>query len=76
MQKSILLHRVRKVLVFTHRDCGVYGGSERFAGDAFVEFGFHKKEHEKVRKVLHERFENIEIETYYVDENGIVKTSP
>lgn len=76
LQKSISLHHAHKVLVFTHKDCGAYGGSGRFSKDVLAEFEFHKREHGKARRVLHERFADIEVETYYVDENGIVKTSP
>ena len=76
IEKSIKLHSIRKVMPFSHTDCGVYGGLAKFGGDKDIEFAFHLEEHKKARAYLAEKFPVVFlIETYFIDENGIVETT-
>lgn len=75
LEKSVKLHHTTQVLLFSHKDCGAYGGSSRFSGNEEEEFNFHKLEHEKARKVIKEKFPELSVETYFIDFRGVVKTS-
>lgn len=72
---SIKLHHVKKVMLFTHHDCGAYGGFSKFNNNPNTEFEFHSQEHKKASEAIHERFPELEVETYFIDDRGIVKTS-
>ncbi len=72
---SIRLHHVKKIRLFTHHDCGAYGGFGKFNNDPDVELEFHKSEHLKATEVIHERYPDLIVETYFIDDVGIVKTS-
>jgi hypothetical protein len=75
LEKSIRLHHTKKVWLFTHSDCGAYGGLAEFEGDEEKEFKFHVAEHEKARRVIKNRFSDIPIETFFIDMHGIIKTA-
>jgi hypothetical protein len=75
IEKSVRLHGTRRVVFSTHHDCGAYGSFARFGGDEDKEFLFHREEHERARRFLWERFPEMTIESYFIDEKGIVKTS-
>ena len=75
LEKSILLHHTTRVLLFTHEDCGAYGGSGRFDGNKDKEFAYHIAEHKKARNVIESKFPGMLIETYFIDFEGVVKTS-
>ena len=75
LEISIRLHHVKKVKLFTHHDCGAYGGFAAFDNDHDKEFLFHCKEHKKAVKYILARFPELVVETYFVDEHGIVKTN-
>lgn len=75
LEKSIKLHHTTQVFLFTHKDCGAYGGSVRFSNDDEREINFHKEEHAKAQKVVEERFPGLTVETYFIDFKGVVKTS-
>lgn len=68
---SIKLHHTKKIILATHHDCGAYGGFAAFGNDAEAELAAHKEEHEKARAVVHARFPDLAIETYFIDENGV-----
>ncbi|KKS38519.1 MAG: hypothetical protein UV01_C0003G0066 [Parcubacteria group bacterium GW2011_GWA2_42_14] len=72
---SIKLHHVKKVMLFSHSDCGAYGGLKKFNGNKDKELRFHLKEHEKAKEVVGKRFPGLKIETYFIDEEGVIKTS-
>lgn len=72
---SIRLHNVKKVMLFTHHDCGAYGGIKRFHDNLSEEFDFHAAEHKKAREAIHERFPDIHVDTYFIDDKGIIHTS-
>jgi len=73
--KSIKLHHTKKVMLFTHTDCGAYGGLKRFGGNEEKEFVFHAREHKKARRAVLKKFPNFKVETYFIDWRGIIKTS-
>lgn len=75
LEKSIWLHHTKKVWLFTHSDCGAYGGLSRFGGDGDKEFQFHFLEHEKARKIVEDRFPDTPVETFFIDRHGIIKIS-
>ena len=75
IEKSIRLHGTSRVMLFTHSDCGVYGGLDRFNGDAEEEFAFHRGEHEKARAAVAARFPELAVESYFIDPHGIINTT-
>jgi carbonic anhydrase len=66
---SIELHQIKKVILMNHRDCGAYGGSAAFNGQA-EEFAKHKGEMNKAREILVNQFPNVAIETFLVSPFG------
>jgi SulP family sulfate permease len=75
LEKSISLHKTRRCLLFTHHDCGAYGGFKRFSNEADREFKFHQEEHQRIRGNIMAQFPNLKIETYFIDLTGVIKTS-
>ena len=74
LEISIKHHKVKKVMLFTHHDCAAYGGFGKFENDEDKELSFHAEEHKKAASVIKERFPDIEIEAYFQDGHGIVRT--
>ena len=70
---SLKLHHTKKIILATHHDCGAYGGFAAFGNDAESEFAAHKAEHEKARAALYARFPDCAIETYFIDEKGVMR---
>lgn len=68
------LHHIKRVMLFTHHDCGAYGGIQRFGGDENKELAFHKNEHKKARRVVNARFPGLPVETYFIDRKGVIRT--
>ena len=75
IEKSIRLHKIGRCLLFTHHDCGAYGGFERFNKNADEEFKFHQAEHRKIQKNILARFPDLKVDTFFVDRTGVIKTS-
>lgn len=75
LEKSIRLHGVNRVMLFTHHDCGAYGGLTRFDGDEDKEFIFHVDEHKKAQEEIRKRFPELPIESYFIDREGVIKIS-
>ena len=73
LEKSIRLHHTARVMLFTHHDCGAYGGFTKFENDREKELGFHRQEHEKAKEVICSQFPDIILESYFIDEDGIVQ---
>ena len=73
IEKSIRLHHTKRVVLFTHADCGAYGGLARFGGNAEEQFAFHQTELAKAKAAVREKFTDIEIEMYFIDAEGIIK---
>lgn len=72
LEKSILLHHTARVMLFTHYDCGAYGGLTRFEGDEEKQFAFHKKELSRALAIVKEKFPSVTVETYFIDKEGIM----
>jgi carbonic anhydrase len=62
---SIELHRIKKVILMQHMDCGAYGGSTAFQNKA-EEIAKHKAEVNKAREIIAGQYPKIEIESYLV----------
>lgn len=75
LEKSIRLHKTRRIMLFTHHDCGAYGGFAQFNNNEEKEFEFNASEHTKAVEFIHLKFPDIPIDTYFIDKSGIVKTS-
>lgn len=73
---SVRLHGTNRVMLFTHHDCGAYGGFARFHGSEEEEFAFHQEEHRKAAQVINARFPNLVVETYFIDHKGVAQTFP
>ena len=73
--KSVKLHGTKKVMLFTHTDCGAYGGIARFKGDEEKEFAFHLSGHRKARAVIKKFFPRLKVETYFIDTEGVTATA-
>ncbi len=73
IEKSIRLHETKKVMLFSHHDCGAYGGVAKFGGDKEKEFDFHAAELQKARQVIKNRFSGLGVELYFIDEKGIIE---
>ena len=75
IEKSIRLHHTRRVMLFTHHDCGAYGGLTKFKNDEEKEFVFHCQELAKAQKIVQEKFPKLKVKTYFIDEQGVVDTT-
>lgn len=73
LEKSIQLHKTNRVMIFTHSDCGAYGGLARFKNDEDTELVFHAREHEKAREAIRSRFPDISVESYFIDKHGVIR---
>jgi len=73
--KSVKLHKTRRVILFTHSDCGAYGGLSRFDGDEEKEFKFHVRELRRAKKVVRKRFPKLIVETYFIDSYGVIRVT-
>ena len=72
LEKSIRLYHTKKVLLFTHHDCGAYGGIAKFNGNRDAELAFHRTEHTKARAIIAARFSDLLIENYFLNEKGVI----
>lgn len=72
LEKSIKLHHTAHVLLFTHHDCGAYGGLVRFSGEAAPELAFHREEHVKARAAILARFPKMRVESFFMSMEGIL----
>jgi carbonic anhydrase len=75
LERSIDRYKTHRCLLFTHHDCGAYGGFGRFHNDAGEEFTFHQIEHQAIRRNITAKFSHLKVETYFVDDHGVIKTS-
>ena len=74
LAKSIKLHRTQSVKIFTHHDCGACGGFEAFENNYEKEFAYHKNDlHPKARKAIWAQFPDMQVESYFITEEGIIK---
>lgn len=72
LRKSIRLHGTRRIILMLHSDCGSYGGlAEGFQGDCDRERLNHRAELELAAANLAAAIPGVEIETYFVDFEGV-----
>ena len=71
IRKSIHLHDTSRVILMLHSDCGAYGGLPAFNDDVQVERLHHREELRRASAFLARSLPNIEIETYFVDFEGV-----
>lgn len=70
---AINLHHVRTLHIIDHIDCGAYGGSAKF-GDIDEETTFHLDQIHAAKKIVQERFANLEIVGHIIGFDGMVDT--
>ncbi len=58
------LHRVTKVLLINHSDCGAYGGTQAMP-DATEEYRKHASDLRAARQTLREEFQNLDVRLFY-----------
>ena len=59
------LHHAKKTVVVNHQDCGAYGGSVKFNGDAEMEQKFHEEELRKAKTKILEKYPEKEVILVY-----------
>ena len=68
---SIKIHRIKKLIVMNHRDCGaakILNGEKNF--NKFNESRIHKASFVKMKKIFKKRYPKLSIEFYLVSLNG------
>lgn len=75
LEKSIRLHHTKRVMLFTHHDCGAYGGIAKFNHDKKTEFEYHANEHVQARDAIAHRFPDILLESFFLDSDGVIPLS-
>ena len=68
---SIALHQTRRVVLMLHSDCGAYGGLAAFGDDARVEAEKQAQELRKAAAALRGVFPELQVESYFVDFEGV-----
>ncbi|MFA5872000.1 MAG: carbonic anhydrase [Parcubacteria group bacterium] len=59
------LHHVKRIVIVNHTDCGAYGGSSQFNGDAEAEQKFHESELKKAKEKVLKEFPDREVVLIY-----------
>ena len=71
---SIKLHKIKKLIVINHRDCGaakIINGKKTF--DNFHETKIHKSSFAKIKKRFKNKYPNLNIETILISLNKTVE---
>ena len=71
---SIKLHKIKKLIVINHRDCGaakILNGKKNF--DNFHETKIHKSSFNKIKKRFKNKYPNLNIETILISLNKTVE---
>lgn len=71
LRLSQKLHQTGRVILFAHRDCGAYGGSARFQGDAEAEVSFHRAELARAADIVRAALPDVTVEYYFADFDGV-----
>ena len=74
LETSILLHKIKKLIVINHRDCGaakIINGKKTF--DNFHETKIHKSSFTKIKKRFKNKYPNLNIETILISLNKTVE---
>ena len=70
LETSIQLHKIKKLIVINHRDCGaakIINGKKTF--DNFHETKIHKSSFNKIKKRFKNKYPNLNIETILISLN-------
>ena len=62
LSTSIKLHKIHKLIVINHKDCGaakIVNGKKKF--NSIVENRIHKESFKKIKKVINKKFPNLKI---------------
>tara|TARA_B100000941_G_scaffold148129_1_gene105083 strand:- start:753 stop:1169 length:417 start_codon:yes stop_codon:yes gene_type:complete len=73
-ETSIKLHKIRKLIVINHRDCGaakIINGNKDF--DSLNEIKIHKSSFKKIKKVFKKKYSKLKIETYLISLNKKIR---
>ena len=74
LETSIQLHKIKKLIVINHRDCGaakIISGKKTF--DNFHETKIHKSSFNKIKKRFKNKYPNLNIETILISLNKTVE---
>ena len=74
LDTSIQLHKIKKLIVINHRDCGaakIVSGKKTF--DNFHETKIHKSSFNKIKKRFKNKYPNLNIETILISLNKTVE---
>ena len=74
LETSIQLHKIKKLIVINHRDCGaakIVSGKKTF--DNFHETKIHKSSFNKIKKRFKNKYPNLNIETILISLNKTVE---
>ena len=74
IETSIKLHKIRKLIVINHRDCGaakIINGNKDF--NAANEIKIHKSSFKKIKKDFKKKYSKLKIETYLISLNKKIK---
>ena len=62
LSTSIKLHKIRKIIVINHKDCGaakIVNGKKKF--NSIIENKIHRESFKKIKKILNNRFPSLKI---------------
>lgn len=73
---AIQLHKINKVMVLDHRDCGAYRLilGEDFVKDRAKETAIHTKTLKELRRQINEKYPEMEVELLLMDLDGKIET--
>ena len=74
IETSIKLHKIRKLIVINHRDCGaakIINGNKDF--NSANEIKIHKSSFKKIKKIFKKKYRKLKIETYLISLNKKIK---
>ena len=74
LSTSILLHKIKKLIVINHTDCGAAkfaNGKKKF--NEIDEIRMHEKSFKKLKKLLNKKFPKLKYEFYLMTLKGFVK---
>lgn len=66
---SVKLHGAKRIILTNHVDCGAYGGSSNFMANEHEEY-FHNKELKTAKKVINEKFPDLEVVMIFIKKNN------
>ncbi len=74
IRASMRLHGTKRAILMLHSDCGAYGGLSTFQHNERAEADHHEAELQRAADNLRAAIPGIEVETYFVDFEGVWRT--